>query len=74
MGKGDKKSKRGKITVGSFGVRRLRKKTVKKAVAGNKTINVTADETQIPQAAEAKTGKTVKPVKTPKDKQEKDAE
>jgi 30S ribosomal protein S31 len=31
MGKGDKKSKRGKITIGTFGVRRLRKKSVKTA-------------------------------------------
>lgn len=27
MGKGDKKTKRGKITIGSYGVRRPRKKT-----------------------------------------------
>ncbi|MDR2887305.1 MAG: 30S ribosomal protein THX [Bacteroidales bacterium] len=53
MGKGDKKSKRGKITIGSFGVRRLRKKTGKKAVVymGNdKTIIAT-----VPQAAEVVT-------------------
>lgn len=31
MGKGDKKSKRGKIHIGSFGVKRPRKKAVKKA-------------------------------------------
>ena len=29
MGKGDKKSKRGKIVLGTYGVRRLRKKSVK---------------------------------------------
>lgn len=33
MGKGDKKSKRGKIILGSFGVRRPRKKSTPKAVA-----------------------------------------
>jgi 30S ribosomal protein S31 len=32
MGKGDKKSKRGKIVNGSYGVRRRRKKTVKVVV------------------------------------------
>ena len=31
MGKGDKKSKRGKIHIGSFGVKRPRKKAVTKA-------------------------------------------
>lgn len=31
MGKGDKKSKRGKIHIGSYGVKRPRKKAVKKA-------------------------------------------
>jgi 30S ribosomal protein S31 len=30
MGKGDKKTKRGKITMGSYGVRRPKKKTVVK--------------------------------------------
>ncbi len=36
MGKGDKKSKRGKIVIGSFGVRRSKKKR-KNAAAVNKT-------------------------------------
>lgn len=31
MGKGDKKSRKGKITMGSHGVKRPRKKAVKKA-------------------------------------------
>ncbi|MCY3997833.1 MAG: 30S ribosomal protein THX [Flavobacteriaceae bacterium] len=31
MGKGDKKTKRGKINKGSFGVRRLKRKKSKKA-------------------------------------------
>jgi 30S ribosomal protein S31 len=35
MGKGDKKSKRGKIHIGTFGVRRPRKKATKAAPAGN---------------------------------------
>jgi len=33
MGKGDKKSKRGKIHIGTFGVKRPRKKAAKKAAA-----------------------------------------
>ncbi|WP_347922370.1 30S ribosomal protein THX [Pontimicrobium sp. SW4] len=33
MGKGDKKSKRGKIAIGSYGVRRKRKKTTSKPKA-----------------------------------------
>ena len=36
MGKGDKKSKRGKIIIGSFGVRRLRNKNKKALVAAVK--------------------------------------
>ena len=36
MGKGDKKSRRGKIILGTFGVRRLRKKTEKANVAAVK--------------------------------------
>ena len=33
MGKGDKKSKKGKITIGSYGVKRPRKKKVAAAAA-----------------------------------------
>ena len=33
MGKGDKKTKRGKIHIGSYGVRRPKKKALKKAAA-----------------------------------------
>ena len=36
MGKGDKKSKRGKITLGTYGVRRLRKKNVKANLSSSK--------------------------------------
>lgn len=35
MGKGDKKSKRGKITMGSFGKRRPHKKSTVKPDTGN---------------------------------------
>jgi 30S ribosomal protein S31 len=36
MGKGDKKSKRGKIHIGSFGVKRPRKKAVSKVATAKK--------------------------------------
>jgi 30S ribosomal protein S31 len=39
MGKGDQRSKRGKIHIGSHGVTRLRKKkSAKKAVGASKTV------------------------------------
>jgi ribosomal small subunit protein bTHX len=48
MGKGDKKSKRGKIVLGTFGVRRLRNKCKKASVAAVKAkdeiINVAVNE------------------------------
>jgi 30S ribosomal protein S31 len=34
MGKGDKKTRRGKIVIGSYGVRRPRKKTIVTKAAG----------------------------------------
>lgn len=37
MGKGDKKSKKGKITIGSFGKKRPHKKTAVKPVAAGST-------------------------------------
>jgi ribosomal small subunit protein bTHX len=61
MGKGDKKSKRGKIIAGSFGVRR-RKKTRKSFVAPspNETAKTalktaTATATEVPAAKPART-------------------
>jgi 30S ribosomal protein S31 len=50
MGKGDKKSKRGKITIGSYGVRRKRK-TSKTRV--RKVEVVVADVTEKPVAKKA---------------------
>ena len=49
MGKGDKKSKRGKITIGSYGVRRLRKKGRKAAIL---PVNEVKEEKTV-QTAEA---------------------
>lgn len=45
MGKGDKKTKRGKITMGTFGVRRPRKKT-KPFVVVKKKATTTAKATE----------------------------
>ena len=36
MGKGDKKTKKGKVNIGSFGVRRPKKSNSKLAVAGKR--------------------------------------
>lgn len=44
MGKGDKKSKRGKITIGSYGVRRKRKKSSGIAAVPKKAATATAAE------------------------------
>ncbi|NLE35867.1 MAG: 30S ribosomal protein THX [Bacteroidales bacterium] len=67
MGKGDKKSKRGKIIRGSFGVRRPRK-TSKKAVAAapeevkKEVEKVAAEAAKVPEATKpARTAKTTKP-------------
>lgn len=48
MGKGDKKTRRGKITIGSTGVRRPRKKKTRKPVMLPKPSPVSAD---IPETA-----------------------
>ena len=55
MGKGDKKSKRGKITMGTYGVRRPRKKRKASKIVEDKTQKKTAKK----PAAKAKV--TAKP-------------
>lgn len=45
MGKGDKKTRRGKIIKGSYGVRRVRKKAKKKALHLHKVNAQILDET-----------------------------
>jgi len=63
MGKGDKKSRRGKITIGTYGVRRPRKKA--KAQPKAATTKTKAK----PTSAKAKAAKPVtKPKATPKKK------
>ena len=59
MGKGDKKSRRGKIILGSFGVRRLRKKAYKPGIKQVKVSKVTDQEILQP----AKIVKETKPAK-----------
>jgi 30S ribosomal protein S31 len=57
MGKGDKKSKRGKIIMGSFGVRRPRKKSYVPV----------SDDSKLKNLVSAKEEKAVKEVKHPKE-------
>ncbi len=45
MGKGDKKSRRGKITIGTYGVRRPRKKNKTASVAAQPKKKTTAKKT-----------------------------
>ena len=44
MGKGDKRTKRGKIIAGSYGKSRLRKKKLKKKKAAAAAAKIKADE------------------------------
>ena len=75
MGKGDKKSKRGKITLGTFGVRRLRKKGEKIVAANIKTKEETVVIEEIVSAPveniiEPKVEKTKAPIKRAKSTKE----
>ena len=67
MGKGDKKTRRGKLFSGSFGVRRRKKKTTYTAPAATqppkiKEVKAVVPEVKAPKAAPAK--KEPKPKKT----------
>ncbi|MCX7861713.1 MAG: 30S ribosomal protein THX [Bacteroidales bacterium] len=58
MGKGDRKSRRGKITLGSYGVRRPRKKKKNKVLASS--TSESPKQSEITEIASAtKTKKTV---------------
>jgi 30S ribosomal protein S31 len=61
MGKGDKKTRRGKIILGSYGVRRPRKKTDKPEI---KPVKVVAEK----EPKEIKAVKEVKEIKVAKEK------
>ena len=64
MGKGDKKSKRGKIILGSFGVRRRKKARKSIAVPSPKEAAkaaVTAAAAASPEVQAAKPAKTARP-------------
>lgn len=67
MGKGDKKTRRGKITRGTYGVRRPRK-TKKSYIAANKTAAMVT-EPKTPQLEEKKV-KTQKAIATEKEVKE----
>ena len=58
MGKGDKKTRRGKITMGSHGVSRPRKKSTGKVVAAPKVVKAAkAPKTETAKAAPKKAAK-----------------
>ncbi|MFH0866264.1 MAG: 30S ribosomal protein THX [Bacteroidota bacterium] len=62
MGKGDKKSKRGKISMGSFGVRRLHKKKKNVVIKTEKPVKKEEKVVEVvPEVAEI----TKKPAKKP---------
>ena len=67
MGKGDKKTKRGKIVIGSYGVRRVRKAgkaMQKKAVEVVKAIEVVENVEVVEEVKPAKEKKAATPKKT----------
>lgn len=66
MGKGDQKSKRGKITNGSYGKTRLRKAKNKVSVPQPKVEKEAVEETPKPKTTRAK--KTTETEETPKPK------
>jgi len=77
MGKGDKKTRRGKIIIGTFGVRRRRKKADKqeikpsivtstKEVKEKKPVKEKAEVKEVKAAAEVKDVKTAKEKAAPK--------
>jgi 30S ribosomal protein S31 len=82
MGKGDKKSRRGKIILGTFGVRRRRKQaalTIEKPVVSSESAEIKPKKAVKPKAEpkEAEVPEKVtkektvtKPVKAPKEKKE----
>lgn len=68
MGKGDQKSKRGKITIGSYGVRRPRKaaKKVLAAPVVDKKVEKPEVAPEVKEVKEAKEVKVAAPKRKPK--------
>ena len=66
MGKGDKKSRRGKITIGSFGVRRPKKKIKTPVIKSDANLKEVRTKTKVL----SKEKKEVKAQKEVKDKKE----
>ena len=76
MGKGDKKSKRGKIVIGSFGIRRPRKKSYSAAASEKIQVEVKPGKEkkavkEVTVADEAAVRKESKPVREKKETREK---
>lgn len=84
MGKGDKKTRRGKIILGSFGVRRPRKNNIKPAVKPEKDVRAKEEKTAVVKevketkpsrpAGEKPATKSPKPAKEKKEIKEEKAE
>jgi len=79
MGKGDKKTKRGKIVIGSYGVRRRRKASVALPKKVAKVVEVPEEVTEVTEVAEVKPAvekkaKAPKKAATTKKKKEETAE
>jgi 30S ribosomal protein S31 len=75
MGKGDKKTRRGKIILGTYGVRRPKKKAdkaeIKPSIASTK--KEVKEKKPVREKSEAKEGKTVAEVREPRVAKEKAA-
>jgi 30S ribosomal protein S31 len=72
MGKGDKKTKRGKIVIGSFGVRRPRKKSYVPVTVDKLNTSAGSGREKLPEKeakvhSEPIAGKETKPVKEKKE-------
>jgi len=61
MGKGDKKTRRGKITMGSFGVRRLRKRNKPNVVVATKKKTKAPVKPKVATKAKPKAATKAKP-------------
>lgn len=73
MGKGDKKSKRGKIRLGSSGVSRPRKKK-KTEIVSEKKVTEKVKKSSEPKSEKSKAEKPKTAKKTPSKKKENEAE
>jgi ribosomal small subunit protein bTHX len=76
MGKGDKKSKRGKIVIGSFGIRRPRKKSYTPVKVDNAQVEAKAvqEKSAVSEVKDSDENAVIKQSKPVKEKKEPKAE